>query len=228
MAGLQHHFIHGVLAITDLQYAVTTASNGRVRYNDLHIGQSSIDSACALHCVCMAVMVLCGIARHRIEKISTAQHGPLKDLWELGRAAYFEGADVSDLAGYIAAFAPTLTCDTVTGKSRGRIAASIVKAISGGHVAILGLEARSFSHWVLVTGVEVMPGESVPRALLVLDPSAPRQWGSFYNARLELTASMSGGRFRKPFVLPYRYADGVTHATHLEGLVVVKRVAQPP
>lgn len=228
MAGIQHHFIHGVTAATDLQYTVAPTSNGSVRYDDLHVGQSDLDSSCGLHCVVMAAMVLCGMPRRSIEEMSSARRGPLKDLWELARAKYFDGTEVEDLEAYVSAFAPALTCDTTTTKSVKRIGAAVAKAIAAGHVAIIGLEARSFSHWVFLAGLEVVQGEPAPRALLVLDPSAPRPWGSFYNARLELTTKTSAGRFRKPFVHQYRYTDGETHATYLHGLVVVKRVAQPP
>lgn len=228
MAALQHHFLHGLRAHAELQYPVRSPTTERVRYNDLHMGQSNLDASCGLHSVAMAAMCLTGIARHRVQKIASTERGPLKDLWELARHKYFEGTELTDLQDYVAVFAPELSCDSFSGKGTKRIASAVAQAIAEGQAPIVGIEAKTFSHWVLVTGVEVQSGDPTPRALLILDPSAPRPWGAFFNARLELQAQARTTRTRKPYVLGYRFMDGQVRGAHLDGLVVVKRAAQGP
>jgi hypothetical protein len=224
MPGIQHHFVHGVRADTDVQYAVTVS--GTAKYQDLFIPQSSIDAACGLHSVLVAKMILSGIPRFRIDKISTATRDPLRALWLQARETYFEGTEEHDIERYVSAL-PGLTCDTVTSMSARRIGSSAAKAVANGGVPMIRFRSRNWSHWATVIGVEVIPGEAGPRALLMLDSSAPRPWGSFFNTRLQLQAQTSTGRFCKPFVLPYRYCDGDLHAVHLQSVVVIQR-DQPP
>ena len=226
MAGIQHHFIAGTRADTDVQYAVEDA-RGIVRYQNLHIAQSAIDSACGLASTLQCVMVLLGIPRTQIERIAVARRDPLRALWQISREGYFDGTSEADIEKYISVFAPRLTCDTVTTRSANRVGVAAAKAVAAGHVPIVRFATRTFSHWATVIGVEVTAGEAAARSLLLLDPWWPRPWSAFQNARLELRPK-TGGRFRKPFVLPYRGDHGELHAAHLQGLVVVKRAAQPP
>lgn len=224
MGGVQHHFLAGTRSDTDVQYAVPTATG--VRYQDLHIPQSALDGSCGLVCVLVAVMVLLGIPRARIEGIAQTKREPLRTLWQLGRETYFAGTEEPDIQRFIATF-PNLTCDTVTTRSTKRIGSAAATAVGDNQVPMVRFTTRNWSHWAIVIGVEIMPGERVPRALLLLDPSAPRPWCSQFNARLELRAKPKSGRFSPPYVLPYRYSDGDLHAAHLQGLVVVQR-SQPP
>lgn len=224
MKGLQHHFIHGVRADTEVQYPVTVS--GTTKYQDLFMPQSSIDGACGLNSVLVSAMVLLGIPRNRIERLTTSTRDPLRALWREARDTYFTGTEEHDIQRYVSAL-PGLTCDTVTTTSAKRIGSIAAKAIASGGIPMIRFASRNWSHWATVIGIETVSGESLPRALLMLDASAPRPWGSFYNGRLDLRAKPTAGRFCRPFVLPYRYGDGDLHAVHLQSVVVIQR-AQPP
>ena len=174
----------------------------------------------------MSAMVLLGIPRIRIERLSTATRDPLRALWQQARETYFAGTEEHDIQRYVSVL-PGLTCDTVTTTSARRIGSITARAIASGGIPMIRFTTRRWSHWATAIGVETASGESTPRALLMLDASAPRPRRSFYNARLDLRAKTSTGRFCRPFVLPYRYGDGDLHAAHLQSVVVIQR-AQPP
>ena len=221
MAGIQHLHIAGIRADTDVEYAIHGARG--MRFNALHIAQSTLDSACGLASTLQCLMALLGLPRAQVERISSATREPLRSLWRLARENYFQGTDEKDIEKFADVFAPILTFETLSSTSARRIGTLAAKSIAAGHVPIVAFATRSFSHWTTVVGVEIAPGERFPRVLLVLDPSASRPWGCFYNARLELRTKVGKGRFQKPFVLPYRNSDGELFASHLEAMVVFKR-----
>ena len=226
MGGLQHLFITGVIAATDIQY-VARASKGR-RYEGLYLPQSLADRSCGLLCVLQAAMLLCELPRTQVAAITTAKREPLRGLWRLAREAYFEGTTEAELEAYVNAFSPTLTCTTVNSQSAKRLGPMIAKAIRAGHVPMVRFDSQHWCHWALITGIEVMAGESLPRALLLLDPSASQPWGSFYNTRLELqTKGGASVRAKRPYTLPYRFVTGEAWGVRLNGLVIVKRGQSP-
>ena len=226
MGGLQHLFITGVIAATDIQYAARTSKG--LRHEGLYLPQSLADRSCGLLCVLQAAMLLCELPRTQVAAITTAKREPLRVLWRLAREAYFEGTTESEIEAYVNAFSPALTCTTVTSQSAKRLGPLIAKAIRAGHVPMVRFDSQHWCHWALVVGTEVMAGQSLPRALLLLDPSASQPWGSFYNARLELQAKAGASvRAKRPYTLPYRFVTGEAWAVRLNGLVIVKRGQAP-
>ena len=226
MGGLQHFFIAGVIAATDIQYSTRTPKG--LRYEGLYLPQSLADRSCGLLCVLQAAMLLCELPRTQVATITTAKREPLRGLWRLAREAYFEGTTEAELEAYVNAFSPALTCTTVTSQSAKRLGPLAAKAIRAGHVPMVRFDSQHWCHWALVVGTEVMTGEALPRALLLLDPSASQPWGSFYNARLELqTKAGASVRAKRPYTLPYRFVTGEAWAVRLNGLVIVKRGQAP-
>lgn len=226
MGGLQHLFITGVIAATDVQYVARTSKGSR--YEGLYLPQSLADRSCGLLCVLQAAMLLCELPRSQVASVATSKREPLRGLWRLAREAYFEGTTESEIEAYVNAFSPALTCTTVTSQSARRLGPLVAKAIRAGHVPMVRFDSQQWCHWALISGLEVMAGESLPRALLLLDPSASQPWGSFYNARLELqTKASSPVRAKQPYTLPYRFVTGEAWAVQLNGLVIVKRGQAP-
>jgi hypothetical protein len=226
MGGLQHLFVTGVVAATDIHYIARTSKG--LRHQNLYLPQSMLDSSCGLLCVLQAAMLLCGLRRTKVEGLTTAKRAPLRGLWRLAREAYFDGTSEAEIESYVNAFSPTLTCTTVTSQSAKRLGPMVAKAVRAGHVPMVRFDSQHWCHWAFVIGVESMAGESFPRALLLLDPSASQPWGSFYNARLELqTKAGASVRAKRPYTLPYRFVTGEAWAVRLNGLVIVKRGQSP-
>ena len=186
MKGLQHIFIAGLSANTSIQYAIQTSKG--MRHEDLYLTQSMLDSSCGLICVLQAAMLLYQLPRARVEVLTTTKHQALRRLWKVARETYFEGTTEPEIEAYVDAFSPTLTCTTVTSHSAKRIGLLVAKAVRSGQAPMVRFESMQWCHWAFVTGIETFGRESVPRAFLMLDPSAAQPRGSFYNARFELQA----------------------------------------
>ena len=226
MKGFQHTFIAGLSATTSIQYAVRTPKG--IRYEELYVTQSMLDGSCGLICVLQAVMLLCQLPRARIEALTTTRREPLRRLWQVARETYFEGTTEPEIEAYVEAFSPTLTCTTVTSHSAKRIGLLVAKAVRSGQAPMVRFESMQWCHWAFVTGIETFGSESVPRAFLMLDPSAAQPRGSFYNARLELQAKAGlSKRARTPHNLVLTYSTGEAWAVRLNGLVVIKRGQSP-
>ncbi|MDP2035134.1 MAG: hypothetical protein Q8K29_17140 [Polaromonas sp.] len=223
MLKLQHKFVAGVRADTNVEYAIQ--GKRRLRWNDLHITQSELDGACGIVVVAQAAMVLAGIRREDVEEMSSAKSGPLHTLWALAKKTYFEGTTDRQIESFVGAFEPKLNCKVSTNRNTKDISQEILEAIDAGHVPILALESRGWNHWVTVLGVEKESGKNKPLALLCLDASNSRPpWGVIYNARCGIQPS-EYGKNRKPkkYSLRYSSADGGLHHVRLHGLVIVTR-----
>lgn len=229
MSGITHRFVRGIRADTAVQYQLAGVPN---RWNNLHLTQGELSSACGCHSLLLAIMILQGIPRSSVLRLAQVRRGPLHELWKLASAQYFDGVEAADLVAYLRPFSPDLHCQVLTTASPSRIGRAVDAAITAGQVPLLRLDSRQFAHFVCVVGVERMGSEPVPRALLTLDSSghAPRLLAPF-NARLDLQSRPPMSvRLRKPYLLPYRYAGGEAWAVRLRGLVIVRKVpqAQPP
>ena len=226
MARLQHTFIAGLSANTSIQYAIQTSKG--VRHQDLYLTQSMLDSSCGLICVLQAAMLLYQLPRARVEALTTTKHQALRRLWQVARETYFEGTTEPEIEAYVKAFSPTLTCTTVTSHSAKRIGLLVAKAVRSGQAPMVRFESMQWCHWAFVTGIETFGSKSVPRAFLMLDPSAAQPRGSFYNARLDLQPKAGlTKRARTPHNLGLTYSTGEAWAIRLNGLVVIKRGQSP-
>ena len=152
MARIEHRFVRGIRAPQELQYEVR--GKRRVVHNRLHLSQSPLDGACGLVSTLQAVMILLGIPRPHIERLSAARSGPLKRLWVISQPSYFEGSLESDVAAYVSAFAPELNSRLVGGSAI-RIAKAVAKAIDLDAVPLLQLESRTWAHWTTCIAVEL-------------------------------------------------------------------------
>lgn len=218
---LQHKFVAGVRADTNVEYAIQ--GKRRIRWGDLHIQQSELDGACGIVCTVQSAMILAGIRREDAEEMSSAKAGPLHALWALAKSTYFEGTTDRQIEAFVGAFKPQLKSKVSTNRSTKDLSREISDAIDAGHVPILAVESRGWNHWVTVIGCESRKDK--PLALLCLDASAGRPpWGIFYNARCALQPS-EYGKNRKPkkYSLRYSSADGGLHRVRLHGLVIVTR-----
>ena len=227
VASIQHRFIDGIRADTEVEYAIQ--GSRRVRWNDLHIQQSELDGACGIVAVLQSAMVLAGVRRKDVEEIASVKSGPLHSLWTIAKRAYFTGTAAADIERLIAAFGPRLHCTTIQGSNTRLIAAEAALAIEAGHVPILAIHSSTWRHWTLVVGIEQEASKSRPLALLCLDASDARPpWGTFFNARCALQASEYGlnGKAKK-YALRYSNTDGQVDLVQLHGLVIVKKGQAP-
>ena len=224
MSAIEHHYVRGIRCHGDVQYRLAGPAE---RWNDLHLAQSAIDAACGLLSLLMAAAILKGLPRSSLIRITRAERGPLRALWERASEDIFEGTTHRDLSDYVGAAFTDLQCEVLISSSGTRIGAAAAAAIAAGHMPILRFDTRSWDHFSTVVGFESTDDEAGPRALLLLDPSHPAPWLVPFNARLDLSSKTNESvRAKRPYTLPYRYLGGEAWAVKLRSLVIVR--AQPP
>lgn len=93
MVGITYRFVHGIRAQTDVQYQLAGTAD---KWAPLHFRQSALDGACGLHSLAMALLVLTGMPRSRIEGMARTPRGPLRALWKLAQDDFFTGIGPED------------------------------------------------------------------------------------------------------------------------------------
>ena len=187
MAAIEHRFIAD-LAPESALWIESRGPSNKPRWSEVHLAQGALDSACGVHCIGMAALILLRLSRSEVLKMTTAKRGPLASLWHEARENYFEGTDARDLVRYVAALGGALEVTRHTGSSARIIQAASV-AVLANQVPILRVVGRGFDHWTLVVGLERLVQESEPQqplALLLLDPGAQPPWISGFNGRIDI------------------------------------------
>ena len=227
MARIELRFVRGIRARHELQYEVR-GPRGNLVHHTLPLTQSVISSECGILCTLMATMILLGLPRPQVEALAATRSGPLKRLWAIAKAHYFEGASNEDIEKYVQAFSPELISTSVTGSAT-QIGRAVAEAIDEDAVALLLMESRSWVHWTTCIAVEIDADTRKPLALLCIDPAAAAPWCMPFSARLELNSrrrAVKGKKTAHPLI--YRYVmNGDRWAVSLLSAVIVSR-AQPP
>lgn len=230
MRAVEQRFIAGLSPDSSL-WTSTRNRGGKPCWSEVHVAQSEIDSSCGLHCMLMSLMILLGLSRYEVLKLTTATRGPLAALWKAASEQYFEGTDMHDLMRYVEALDVGLDAQRHQGPPA-NIARAATRAILDNQVPILRIVGSQYDHWVLVTGVErsapARAGEAAD-ALLVLDPGerAPRLCA--YTGRIDLAARVHPRTAVqiKSRSYSYRSISGRCVNARLAGLLVL-RLAQAP
>ena len=226
MVAITYQFVAGIRAETDVQYQLAGTTD---KWAPLHLRQSQLDGACGLHSLGMALLVLTGMPRARIEGMARASRGPLHALWKLASDGVFTGVELHDLVRYLQPFAPVLAGEVLITSSVNRIGRAVEAAVTDGAVPLLRLDSRTWSHFCVIVGFERRQKRGASSALLTLDAAHSAPWLTPFNGRLDLSGS--GGRsvrVSKTHPLPYRYIGGEAWAVRLRGLVIVRRTGKPP
>ncbi len=226
MGGITYRFVAGIRAQTDVQYRLAGTTDN---WAPLHIRQSQLDGACGLHSLGMALLVLTGMPRSRIEGMARTSRGPLHGLWKLAHDGVFTGVEPKDLVRYLQPFAPALTAEVITTSSVKRIGRAVEAAVESGAIPVLRIDSRTWSHFCCAVGFERGQKCTAPSALMTIDSAHSAPWIVPWNGRLDLSGS--GGRsvrISKSYPLTYRYIGGEAWAVRLRGLVIVRRTDKPP
>jgi hypothetical protein len=157
----------------------------------IHCQQSTLDSACGVHCAVMALALLGAIKD--VTVLSERRKGIAARLWKAAKNSYFSGIDVAELALML----HNVGIDSPVSYRAGNHARCLAFAVAesmGGKLAIVSWQSwrGRFHHWILIVGVEGLQNgfNFTPTALLALDPGAsePRLCG--YNGRLEFAETI--------------------------------------
>ncbi len=153
--------------------------------------QGTLDNACGLYCIAMALILLGEASRDEAVRLLHSRHAALRRLRRWTESVFTGGMSEDDLVEAVAATA--LNIELSRGES-GDHRACLSHALNGlraGKVAILGIESRGggFHHSVKEDRV------FRPSAILCLDSYAVAWAYCGFNARLFLTIPRPGARY---------------------------------
>lgn len=163
-----------------------TVSGTRQEPVDVFLRQSDIDSACAHHCVAMALIILGLVKRSAVINQANRKSGIAAQLHQTLADGWFEGFHAKQLFEAIESMKLPLVA-RLSDDFKG-VDASAVKTLLNGKLVLLAYESERnrHRHWVLGVGVSgFQAGKSVAvDTLLVLCPSSDPVPLAGYNARL--------------------------------------------
>jgi len=164
-----------------------SVSGARQEPVDVFVRQSDMDSACAHHCVAMALMIL-GLVKRRSAVINQAKrkHGIAAQLYRKLADSWFEGLYAKQLFDAIESMKLPLVA-RLADNFKG-VDAHAVNALRDGNLVLLAYESERnrHRHWVLGVGVSGFQTgrSSAVDTLLALCPSSDAVPLASHNARL--------------------------------------------
>jgi hypothetical protein len=158
----------------DIGNSLTTTSR-RQEPVAVHIRQSEADSACALHCVAMAFVILDLAKRSAILSMAHRKYGVAASLYATLGASWHQGAYAEDVVEALEAMALPIIMRWADGFDRG-VDAFAVESLKKAQLTLITYESSKDRHRHVVLGVGcsgLMVGQKLAvDSLLVLDPSA--------------------------------------------------------
>lgn len=183
------HQFHGSLeASPDLSALTPTGASYR-----LFLQQGEMDCACGVYCLAMALILVGAMSRRQLNRhlTSTRVRAALDEI-------LFSGSHAADLLQLARRLCAERSFTLLEGSHRA-VLAGVTAAADVGVPALLAVEdaQQSYSHWVLVVGIEHRSEINQPSALLAIDPGAGRHAPllQFYNWKLLLAAPRRGARY---------------------------------
>lgn len=135
--------------------------------------QGSLDKACGLYCIVMALILLGVASREEAVRLIHSRQAALRRLRRWTASVFTGGMSEDDLVEAVTA--TTLNIEVSRGES-GEHRACLTHALNGlrgGKVVALGIASRgwSFHHWILGVGLEGLEEDRVfrPTSILCLD-----------------------------------------------------------
>lgn len=176
----------------------------RVRYgkNPAHrllLRQGSLDSACGLYSLAMALVLLGLISHDTAVRLLNSRIASIRSLAKDLKETFFHGLTAEDLVTAVQSTALDVHADFYDVQHRACLNHAL-KALHKAQVPLVILDAKKghFAHWVVVVGVEgQQEGKKFePQTLLLLDPGAGSYPYCAFNARLSLSRISLGKAYR--------------------------------
>ena len=151
------------------------ASTHRKEAVEVHMRQSAADSACALHCVAMALIILDLVKRTAVVAMTHRKYGVAADLYELLGHTWLQGVFAAEVVEALEAMELPLRVRWADGFDADTDAFAI-ESLKRGQLTMMAYESIGSDrhrHFVLGVGCGgVMHGRDLEvDSLLVLDPS---------------------------------------------------------
>lgn len=175
----------------------------------VHLRQSEADSACGLHCVAMALIVLDLVKRSAVLSMTHRKYGVAADLYAALGKSWHQGAYACDIVEALEALTLPVSVKWTDGFGRG-VDAFAVSSLSKVQLTLIAYESARDRHRHFVLGVGcagyMLNQRLSVDSLLVLDPSADALPFSCCNGILSVDKAVSFEARRSP--VQWQYASG--------------------
>lgn len=194
---------HPALNVGDM----LTVNAQRQEAVEVHMRQSAADSACALHCVAMALIVLNMVKRSAVVAMTHRKYGVAADLYELLGHTWLQGVFATEVVEALEAMELPMRVRWADGFDADTDAFAI-DSLKRCQLTMLAYEASGSDrhrHFVLGVGCGgVMHGRDLAiDSLLVLDPSIDALPFSCCNAILTMDEMIQASKRRKSIQWSY-------------------------
>lgn len=185
---------------------VPTAHGRRQEPTEIHLRQSSADSACALHVVGMLFILLDLAKRSAILMMSSRKYGVAAELFDLLGFSWLEGVFADRVVEALESMSLPVTVRWKDGFDNG-VDAFAVAALKKGSAVLVAYESLRDRHRHFTLGVGcggVMEGSSFTvDTLLVLDPSSDAMPYACCNGMLQIGKAVDFARRRSSVIWHY-------------------------
>jgi hypothetical protein len=202
--------------------AFLTTKSKRVDPVCVHFAQGDLDSACGIHVVSAALVILDVAKSVSLQHMSHRKFGVPAVVWSALSHTFFTGVEATDLVAALSAAAlPISLC--LKESTSGGIDGVIVEWLMRGELVALVIQDIKHPkerHWTLAVGIEgVTNGQKHgPDTILLLDPSGTEPVFRAYNARLRLEKK-SESMGVKPLRWRYESPDFAPSEVHVAAAV---------
>lgn len=209
----------------DIGHVLTTRSK-RQEPVAVHIRQSDADSACGLHCVAMALIILDLVKRSAILSMAHRKYGVAADLYTVLGASWHQGAYAEDVVEALEALGLPIVLRWAEGFDRGTDAFA-VDSLKKAQLTLLAYESNRDRHRHFVLGVgcagRMVDQKLAVDSLLVLDPSAEALPFSCCNGVLSVDRAVTFEKRKASVQWLYASAGQIEPVRLMSAVSVVRR-----
>ncbi|BEP54062.1 hypothetical protein GmRootV35_43600 [Variovorax sp. V35] len=206
--------------------SVLTTKSRRLDPVPVHIRQSEMDSACALHCLAMAFVILDVAKRSALLSMAHRKYGVAADLFAVLGDSWLEGAYAQDVVDALEAMELPLTVRSADGFDHG-VDLFAVESLLKGQLTLIAYESFKdgrYRHFLLGVGCggHMLGQKFTVDSLLVLDPSADALPFSCCNGMLKIDRPIDFKRRRKSVEWRYESAGHSEPVRLMSAISVVR------
>lgn len=197
---------------------------------ELHLRQSSMDSACGHHCLAMALIAMGLVKRSAVIDQARRRYGVAADLYAVLADFWMEGVYALEMVSAIDQLNLPLDVKWADGFDNG-VDALAVDALTRGSIVLLAYqsERNRHRHWLTAVGCGGLMDQKTfaVDTLLVLDPSMEPLPFAIGNGQLVTPRTVDFGRRRTSVRWNYESVEGMEPVRLMSAVGLTLRSALP-
>lgn len=197
---------------------------------DIHLRQSHLDSACAHHCLAMALITLGLVKRSAVLDMSRRRYGRAASLYSVLADYWMEGVFAAEVVAAIDKMDLPITVDWIDGFDKG-VDRFAVDALMAGSLVMLAHEAERprYRHWTLGIGCGGTVENNVHHvtSVLTIDPSLDGRQFAIGNGQFSTTRAVDFKKRRTSVRWVYETVEGA-ETVRLMSAISIRLRPSPP